>query len=34
MCFGKDANTGLVGTPAIMGDWYLPKLPFDDPYLS
>ena len=34
MCFGKDANTGLLGTLAIMGDWYLPKLPFDDPYLS
>ena len=34
MCFGKNANTGLIGTPEIMGDWYLPKLPFDDPYLS
>jgi hypothetical protein len=33
-CFGKNANTGLSGTPAIMGDWYLPKLPFDDPYLT
>jgi len=36
MCFGKDANTGLIRTAPvqIMGAWYLPKLPFDDPYLS
>ena len=34
MCFGKNANTGLLGTVEIMGDWYLPKLPFDDPYLT
>jgi hypothetical protein len=31
MCFGKDTNTGTRGPDH---DWYLPKLPFDDPYLS
>jgi hypothetical protein len=35
-CFGKDTNTGLIRTAPvqIMGAWYLPKLPFDDPYIS
>ncbi|HVZ39666.1 MAG TPA: hypothetical protein VHI13_10350 [Candidatus Kapabacteria bacterium] len=32
-CFGKDKSTGLTGTPAMMGDWYLPVLPFTDPYI-
>ena len=34
-CFGKDTSTGL-GPPeplGIMGDWFLPQLPFDDPYI-
>lgn len=32
-CFGKGKSTGLTGTPAMMGDWYLPILPFTDPYI-
>jgi hypothetical protein len=40
-CFGRDTTTGLGPreTPdgakvKIMGDWFLPVLPFDDPYLQ
>ena len=33
-CFGKDKTTGVSGGPAkFLGDWYLPKLPFDDPFI-
>ncbi len=38
-CFGKDKTTGLgphdpQQSMGAMGDWYLPQLPFDDPFIQ
>lgn len=32
-CFGMNKNTSLTGELSALGDWYVPIMPFDDPYI-